>query len=78
MLCGGVGGARAALALYENFPQHSLTFVVNTGDDFTHLGLEIWPDWDTVIYHLTGLEDSSRGSIPSIPRPDTARPPSTR
>jgi LPPG:FO 2-phospho-L-lactate transferase len=61
MLCGGVGGARAALALYENFPQDSLTFLVNTGDDFTHLGLEIWPDWDTVIYHLTGLEDSSRG-----------------
>lgn len=61
MLCGGVGGARAALALYENFPQHSLTFLVNTGDDFSHLGLEIWPDWDTVVYHLAGLQDSSRG-----------------
>ena len=61
MLCGGVGGARAALALYENFPQHSLTFLVNTGDDFTHLGLEIWPDWDTVLYHLAGIEETSRG-----------------
>ena len=61
MLCGGVGGARAALALYENLPQHSLTFLVNTGDDFTHLGLEIWPDWDTVVYHLAGLQDAARG-----------------
>lgn len=61
MLCGGVGGARAALALYENAHEHSLTFIVNTGDDFTHLGLEIWPDWDTVFYHLAGLQDSGRG-----------------
>jgi LPPG:FO 2-phospho-L-lactate transferase len=61
MLCGGVGGARAALALYENFTSHSLTFVVNSGDDFSHLGLEVWPDWDTVFYHLGGLHDTQRG-----------------
>lgn len=61
MLCGGVGGARAALALYENLARHSLTFLVNTGDDFSHLGLEIWPDWDTVYYHLAGLNDPVRG-----------------
>lgn len=61
MMCGGVGGARAALALYENLPHHSLTFLVNTGDDFTHLGLEIWPDWDTVVYHLAELQDPNRG-----------------
>lgn len=61
LLCGGVGGARAALALYENFPHDSLTIVVNTGDDFSYMGLEIWPDWDTVVYHLAGLEESERG-----------------
>lgn len=61
MLCGGVGGARAALALYENLPPDSLTFVVNSGDDFEHLGLRIWPDWDTVVYHLADLQDSERG-----------------
>lgn len=61
MLCGGVGGARGALALYENLDPDKLTFLVNTGDDFTHLGLEIWPDWDTVVYHLGHLQESSRG-----------------
>lgn len=61
MLCGGVGGARAALALYENLPPEELTFLVNTGDDFRHLGLEIWPDWDTVVYHLGGLQEAARG-----------------
>jgi len=61
MLCGGVGGARAALALYENIPTERLTFLVNTGDDFQHLGLEIWPDWDTVVYHLAGLQNSDQG-----------------
>lgn len=61
MLCGGVGGARAALALLENLPAEDLCFVVNTGDDFQHLGLEIWPDWDTVVYTLAGLGDPARG-----------------
>lgn len=61
LLCGGVGGARAALALSENLPANSLTFVVNTGDDFSYLGLEIWPDWDTVVYTLSKLNDELRG-----------------
>ncbi len=61
LLCGGVGGARAALALSENFPSNQLTFIVNTGDDFLHMGLEIWPDWDTVVYHLSQLSDDQRG-----------------
>lgn len=61
MFCGGVGGARAALALSENLPQENLTFLVNTGDDFRHLGMEIWPDWDTVFYHLAGLQEPARG-----------------
>lgn len=61
MLCGGVGGARAALALSEHLPADDLTFIVNTGDDFCHLGLEIWPDWDTVVYTLAGVIDGARG-----------------
>jgi LPPG:FO 2-phospho-L-lactate transferase len=61
MLCGGVGGARAALALYENLTDDRLTLVVNTGDDFEHLGLQVWPDWDTVVYHLAGVQDPVRG-----------------
>jgi LPPG:FO 2-phospho-L-lactate transferase len=35
--------------------------VVNTGDDFTHLGLNISPDLDTVMYWLAGLNDRDRG-----------------
>ncbi len=61
LLCGGVGGARAALALTENLAPENLSFVVNTGDDFSHLGLEIWPDWDTLLYTLSGTGDAARG-----------------
>ena len=34
---------------------------MNTGDDFTHLGLAISPDLDTVMYTLAGLADPVRG-----------------
>jgi LPPG:FO 2-phospho-L-lactate transferase len=60
-LCGGVGGAKLAhgLALALS-PQH-LTIVVNTADDFRHLGLHISPDLDSVMYALAGLSDPVRG-----------------
>jgi LPPG:FO 2-phospho-L-lactate transferase len=35
--------------------------VVNTGDDFQHLGLRISPDLDTVLYTLSDLNDEDRG-----------------
>jgi LPPG:FO 2-phospho-L-lactate transferase len=38
-----------------------LLVVVNTGDDFAHLGLRISPDLDTVMYWLAGLNDAARG-----------------
>jgi LPPG:FO 2-phospho-L-lactate transferase len=38
-----------------------LTIIVNTGDDFQHLGLSIAPDLDSVIYALAGLSDPVRG-----------------
>jgi LPPG:FO 2-phospho-L-lactate transferase len=59
-LCGGVGGAKVALGLYRMLGPN-LTVVVNTGDDFDHLGLRISPDVDTVLYTLGGLADPQRG-----------------
>ena len=35
--------------------------VVNTGDDFTHLGLHISPDLDTVMYTLAGVANPQTG-----------------
>ena len=60
-LCGGIGGAKLALGLYRVLDAGRLTVVVNTGDDFEHLGLHISPDLDTVLYTLAGLADPDRG-----------------
>lgn len=54
-LCGGVGGAKLALGLTHAVKGEDLTIIVNTGDDFTHLGLHVSPDLDTVMYTLAGL-----------------------
>jgi LPPG:FO 2-phospho-L-lactate transferase len=35
--------------------------IVNTGDDFSHWGLSISPDLDTVMYALADVADSARG-----------------
>ncbi len=59
-LCGGVGGAKLAFGL-ERTLGGDLTLIVNTGDDFEHLGLSISPDIDTVLYTLAGLADKQRG-----------------
>jgi LPPG:FO 2-phospho-L-lactate transferase len=59
-LCGGVGGAKLALGL-SRLLGPALTVIVNTGDDFEHLGLHISPDIDTVVYTLSGLSDLERG-----------------
>ena len=60
-LCGGVGGAKLAFGLAQVLPAEDLTLVVNTGDDFEHLGLAVSPDIDTVAYTLSGLADRERG-----------------
>ncbi|MEQ1887594.1 MAG: 2-phospho-L-lactate transferase [Alphaproteobacteria bacterium] len=60
-LCGGVGGAKLALGLSHLLPGDDLTLIVNTGDDFTHLGLHISPDLDTVMYTLAGLSNAQQG-----------------
>lgn len=59
-LCGGVGGAKLAYGL-DRILGNRLTLIVNTGDDFEHLGLAICPDLDTVVYTLSELADDQRG-----------------
>ena len=60
-LSGGVGGAKLAHGLSLALEPNELTIVVNTGDDFLHLGLYISPDIDSVVYALSGLADAERG-----------------
>jgi LPPG:FO 2-phospho-L-lactate transferase len=60
-LSGGVGGAKLALGLSRIMPPEELLVVVNTGDDFEHLGLQISPDIDTVAYTLAGLANRELG-----------------
>jgi LPPG:FO 2-phospho-L-lactate transferase len=60
-LSGGVGGAKLALGLSRIMPPENLLVVVNTGDDFEHLGLSISPDIDTVAYTLAGLANREVG-----------------
>ncbi len=59
-LAGGVGGAKLAAGLARVLGRE-LTVVVNTGDDFEHLGLHICPDLDTVMYTLAGLNNRETG-----------------
>ena len=60
-LAGGVGGAKLAHGLAQILPPKDLTVIVNTGDDFEHLGLYISPDLDTVCYTLAGLANPETG-----------------
>jgi LPPG:FO 2-phospho-L-lactate transferase len=60
-LAGGVGGAKLVDGLARILPPDSLTIIVNTGDDFTHYGLAISPDLDTVMYTLAGLAHPVNG-----------------
>lgn len=57
---GGVGGAKLALGLAQE-PAGNLMIVVNTGDDFVHMGLHISPDVDTVTYTLAGIANPIEG-----------------
>ncbi len=59
-LCGGIGGAKLALGLAHLVGQ-DLALIVNTADDFEHLGLAISPDIDTVLYTLSDRADRERG-----------------
>ena len=60
-LAGGVGGAKLADGIYRLVPNVELSVIVNTADDFSHFGLKISPDLDTVCYNLAGMEDAKTG-----------------
>ena len=60
-LTGGIGGAKLALGLSRILEPGQLSLIVNTGDDFAHLGLAISPDLDTVLYTLAGIADTTQG-----------------
>jgi LPPG:FO 2-phospho-L-lactate transferase len=60
-MAGGVGGAKLVDGLAQILSPGELTVIVNTGDDFEHLGLFISPDLDTVCYMLAGLANPNTG-----------------
>ena len=60
-ISGGVGGAKLAFGLAALLDPERLMIVANTGDDFEHLGLQICPDIDTLVYTLAGVADPARG-----------------
>ncbi len=60
-LTGGVGGAKLCFGLAQAIPDPRLKIVVNTADDFVHLGLPISPDIDTLLYTLSGRSNESQG-----------------
>lgn len=60
-LAGGVGGAKLVDGLNQVLKPEQLTIIVNTGDDFRHLGLYICPDLDTVCYTLAGIANPETG-----------------
>ena len=61
VLTGGVGGAKFVLGLQQCPEISQLTAIVNTGDDFRHLGLHISPDIDTLLYTLSGQANTALG-----------------
>jgi LPPG:FO 2-phospho-L-lactate transferase len=61
VLTGGVGGAKLALGLCHAMRAEDVTAIVNTGDDFNHLGLAVSPDIDTLLYTLAGKANPAQG-----------------
>jgi LPPG:FO 2-phospho-L-lactate transferase len=62
-LGGQVGGAKLADGLYR-VRERELALIVNTGDDYEHLGLAFSPDLDTALYALGGIASASAGWEP--------------
>lgn len=61
VLTGGVGGAKLVLGLSHILDPGALTAIVNTGDDFRHLGLHVSPDIDTLLYTLADKANAAQG-----------------
>ena len=62
-LAGQVGGAKLADGLHR-LRGKDLAVVVNTADDYEHLGLAFCPDLDTVLYALAGIASPAAGWEP--------------
>jgi LPPG:FO 2-phospho-L-lactate transferase len=62
-LGGQVGGAKLADGLQRVYGR-DLTVIVNTGDDYEHLGLAFAPDLDTMLYALAGIGSVGAGWEP--------------
>lgn len=60
-ISGGIGGTKLSLGLLRVLPPQKLSIIVNTGDDFEHLGLYISPDVDTTLYTLADLANPETG-----------------
>ena len=56
-LAGQVGGAKLAEGL-QRLRGRDLAVIVNTGDDYQHLGLAFSPDLDTMLYVLADIADA--------------------
>jgi LPPG:FO 2-phospho-L-lactate transferase len=57
------GGAKLAEGLYR-LRGSALSVVVNTADDYEHLGLAFSPDIDTMLYTLAGIASANAGWEP--------------
>ena len=64
-LAGQVGGAKLAEGLYR-LRGKDLAVIVNTGDDYEHLGLRFCPDLDTLLYNLAGMASPTAGWEPEF------------
>jgi LPPG:FO 2-phospho-L-lactate transferase len=60
-LCGGFGAARFAPGLVESVGARDVVLVTNPGDDVRFSALEIWPDFDSVLYAVAGEFDEELG-----------------
>src|ERR671923_2801986 len=63
VLGGQVGGAKLADGFYR-LRRDALSVIVNTGDDYEHLGLAFSPDLDTALYTLAGVASAQAGWEP--------------
>jgi LPPG:FO 2-phospho-L-lactate transferase len=62
-LGGQFGGAKLADGLYR-LRGRDLALIVNTGDDYEHLGISFSPDLDTALYTLAGIASANAGWEP--------------
>ena len=61
ILSGGVGGAKLVAGFKTLLSSKELRVIINTADDFVHLGLNISPDIDTLMYTLADIANPATG-----------------